>query len=266
MKRHGILFVALLIWALVFSGCAHRGTTRTSSNPATAAAGTVAPATGEDFVQEPFDQEDTGFDEIEPLEPDPLMVWNKAVFHLNDTLYFGVIKPVSSAYKALVPALFRRGIRNFFHNLAGPKRMINCLIQGKGEAAEAEWVRVWMNTTIGVLGFGNPAGKYSHLNPPEEDLGQSLGTWGVPEGWYVIWPFLGPSTIRDTVGMFGDRFLDPSNYIDPAEDGIAVSVLGTVNSMSFNIGVYESLKEAAIDPYEAMRDAHLQYRRKQMKE
>ena len=257
MKQLYLWLGAVAIAVIVCSGCAHKG------GAALPAATDTPPGAETDYADADPDE----FPDQDMLpEPDPLAFWNRAVFVFNDTFYFAVLKPVASAYRALVPEPARQGVKNFFHNVSGPARMINCIIQGKGAAAQAEWVRWWMNTTVGVLGLGNPAGRFEHLNPPAEDFGQSLGVYGVGEGWYIIWPVLGPSNLRDTVGMAADRFLHPSTYIEPVETALGLSALETVNRASFRIGDYESLKDAAIEPYEAFRDAYSQYRKKQLNE
>jgi phospholipid-binding lipoprotein MlaA len=191
---------------------------------------------------------------------DPLRGINKAMFVFNDKAYFWVMKPVAKGYGKVVPETARKGIKNFFHNLLMPVRFVNCVLQGKGEAASAEFGRFMLNTTVGVLGFGNPAAKYSHLNPDEEDLGQTLGRYGIGNGFYLVLPILGPSTIRDSLGDVGDWFLNPVNYVTPDLDKYSIKVTGTLNATSLRIGEYEALKDAAIDPYTAMRDFYLQYR------
>ncbi|GAJ08020.1 unnamed protein product, partial [marine sediment metagenome] len=119
---------------------------------------------------------------------------------------------------------------------------------------------------VGVLGFGDPAERWDELNTSEEDLGQTLGTYGIGHGFYIVWPFLGPSTLRDSIGMIGDSFLDPVSYVSPTEAYLEVRATETVNKTSFQIGDYESLKEAAIDPYVALRDAYIQNRKKKVEE
>lgn len=264
MKTLKHLAFCLVILAWIHPGPAHGDTAnREAFSPILASAGKTVPA---DSAQAEFDGNDELFDEAPVPEPDPLALWNLAVYYFNDTFYFGVTKPVVSAYRALFPKPIRTGVRNFFYNIAGPGRMINCLLQGKGQAAEAEFIRFCMNTTVGVLGFGNPAGKFKTLNPPAEDLGQSLGVFGFGEGVFIMWPVLGPSTFRDSIGMVGDWFLHPVTYIDPTETAMAITAYETVNDTSFRIGDYESLKEAAIEPYEALKDAYIQYRRKKVTE
>ena len=197
---------------------------------------------------------------------DPLYPWNRAMFHFNDKLYFWLLKPLSRGYRAVIPTPVRSGVKNFFRNITMPIRMVSCLLQGKGRAASAELSRFLINSTVGVLGFGNPAKRWPELNPSEEDLGQTLGSYGIGNGFYIVWPFLGPSTLRDSIGMVGDWFLDPVSYVESTETYVGVWTFENVNETSFRIGDYESLKEAAIDPYVAFRNAYIQYRKKKVEE
>lgn len=200
--------------------------------------------------------------QAEPDVADPLSGFNRVMFHVNDTLYFALLKPVASAYRELFPSPVRTGVYNFFTNLGAPVRFINCLLQGKGEKADAELVRFTMNTTIGVLGFGNPAGKYPELALNDEDMGQTLGSYGLGQGFYLVLPIIGPTTLRDGTGMLGDRLLSPINYIvEPRDVQMALWGYDNVNTLSFRLGDYETLKEAAIDPYEAIRNAYIQNRK-----
>lgn len=197
---------------------------------------------------------------------DPLEPFNKIMYCVNDKLYFWVLKPIAQAYKDVTPEPARIGIRNFFHNLATPIRFVNCLLQGKGTAAGTELHRFAVNTTAGVLGFGDPARSELNLLPAEEDLGQTLAVYGLGNGFYIVWPFFGPSTVRDSVGRVGDQFLNPTRYVEPAELSIGVSAVKITNESSFRIGEYEALKSAALEPYVAMREAYIQYRNRQIQE
>ena len=264
----------LLITAFLSAGCAHKpaaspqaasqnlqlsrkGKVHTAS-PEPASADSGMENLEEDFFGDEFDQEQ---DQI----ADPLSMWNRAMFHFNDKLYFWVLKPLARGYKAVTPDVFRTGVKNFFRNLTTPIRLVNCAFQGKGEAFGIEFARFVMNTTVGVLGLGSPADNYPKLiRPDEEDLGQTLGKYGIGNGFYIVWPVIGPSTLRDTVGLAGDWFLNPVNYIDPQETSWAVQGFDQVNQTSFRIGDYESLKKAAIDPYVALRDVYIQYRTKKV--
>lgn len=206
-------------------------------------------------------------DEEETVEvADPFYYWNKAMYHFNDKFYFWILKPVARGYKWAVPKPVRTGVRNFFHNLSFPIRFVSCILQARGKAALSEVGRFVVNSTAGVLGFGNPAKKYQKLNPSEEDLGQTFGRWGFGNGFYIVWPLLGPSTLRDSVGFVGEIFLDPVRYVDPTETSMAITAYDAVNETSFKIGDYESLKEAAIDPYVSIRDAYIQNRKKKVEE
>jgi phospholipid-binding lipoprotein MlaA len=211
-----------------------------------------------------FDKE---FEEDKVQVADPLFLWNKAMFHFNDKLYFWALKPLAKGYKAVAPDFFRAGVKNFFRNITTPIRLVNCILQGKGNAAVIEFSRFFVNTTAGVLGFGSPADKYPELIPrDEEDLGQTLAKYGLGNGIYLVWPVLGPSTLRDSIGLAGDFFLDPVSYVKPTEAALGIRSVDIVNKTSFRIGDYESLKEAAIDPYTALRDVYLQFRKKKIKE
>ena len=123
-----------------------------------------------------------------------------------------------------------------------------------------EAARFLVNTTVGVLGLFDPAKKYENLVSAEEDFGQTLGVYGMGEGIYIVWPLLGPSTLRDSIGSAGEFFMNPFFYVQPAEISHAATAVETVNGTSFRIGDYESFKKMAVDPYKAMRNAYIQRR------
>jgi len=210
------------------------------------------------FLQEDLDED------LPQVVPDPFYYINKGVYHVNDKLYFWMLKPVASVWKAVIPEFARVSLKNFFYNLRFPIRFVNCALQGKGKKAEAELTRFLMNTTIGLAGFLNPAKKYPELNPTEEDLGQTFGAWGIDNGFYLVLPLLGPTTLRDGIGLIGDIFLDPSFWIGLEVDNLWVTAgiyTGeTINNTSFRIGDYEAIKDAALDPYAAIRNGYIQNR------
>ncbi len=221
--------------------------------------------------------ETDGEDELDILEQeyesngridvnDPLYYWNVSMFHFNDKFYFCLLKPVSQAYRFLVPEMARQGVKNFFYNLAAPVRIVNSALQGDVDKTAGEISRFMLNSTVGVLGFANPAKEIEQLNPSAEDLGQTLGRYGIGNGIYLVWPFLGPSTLRDSLGSAGDSFLNPIQYVNPSEASLSLRGLKTVNTTSFRIGDYEAFKEAAVAPYESLRDAYVQRRDKQVHE
>jgi len=198
--------------------------------------------------------------------PDPLEPVNRIMFGLNDILYFWVAKPILQVYTGVMPEPARIGIRNFFSNASTPVRLVNCLLQGRNDGANTELRRFAINTTAGILGFGDPALDQHGLEPVKEDLGQTLAVYGLDNGFYIVWPFFGPSTARDSVGMAGDQFLNPLRYVDPREVSIGLSITKGVNAGSFQIGTYEELKDDAFEPYIAMRELYIQYRDKQIEE
>ena len=160
----------------------------------------------------------------------------------------------------------RVGIDNFFANITTPARLTNCLLQGKGEGADIEFRRFWINTTEGILGFGDPAFDKHGLEPVKEDLGQTLAVWGLGDGFYVVWPLFGPATLRDTAGMVGDWYANPIPYLTSTDVTIGASGLKAVNKGSFHTGEYEVMFADEMDPYIAARQAYLQYRKKQIEE
>jgi len=209
----------------------------------------------------------TGPEVSEEIIADPLEPLNRPFFHFNDKLYFWVLKPVASGYKAIVPEDMRLGVRNFFSNLTTPIRLINCLLQANLKGAGSETVRFLLNTTFGLAGFLDPAKKEFNIEKREEDFGQTLGVWGIGPGFFINWPILGPSSLRDTFGFIGDIFLDPRNYlVTSIPANLAVRSYDQVNETSLSLGEYEDFKEAAVDPYIALKDAYHQYRLNKIRE
>lgn len=229
-----------------------------------------AVSTRQDLALASVDDDPASLDEEEEEEvveiADPIYYWNKGMYHFNDKCYFWLLKPVARGYRWAVPELVRTGVSNFFYNLRFPIRFVSCLLQAKGSAAVGELGRFVVNTTAGVAGFRNVAKAHPKLNPSEEDLGQTFGRWGIGSGFYIVWPFLGPSTLRESVGWVGDLFLDPVTYVDPTEASAGIMAYEALNETSFKIGDYEALKEAAIDPYISIRDAYVQHRKKKVEE
>ncbi len=204
-------------------------------------------------------------DEAPPQIADPLYYWNKGMFHFNDKLYLWGLKPVAEIYRAVMPRPFRTGIQNFYDNIKMPIRFVNCLLQCKTDRAGVELGRFMVNTVFGGLGFWNMADLESNLQkPPEEDLGQTFGAYGIGNGFYLVWPILGPSTLRDTFGRAGDMFIDPVAYLAPEASPFLRSY-ERINWLSLNVGDYESVMEAAVDPYESFKNIYLQYREKAVK-
>jgi phospholipid-binding lipoprotein MlaA len=197
---------------------------------------------------------------------DPIYPWNKAMYHFNDKLYFWVLKPAARGYSAVVPEDIRLSVSNFFQNITTPIRFVGSLMQLKMKKAGNELIRFVYNSTAGIGGLADVAKTDLDIRRHDEDLGQTLGSYGIGHGFYIVWPFLGPSSLRDTVGRFGDGFLDPVSYVTPLEAAVGITVYDKVNELTFHIGDYEDLKKSAIDPYVSIRDAYTQYRKKKVEE
>ncbi|MCJ7602785.1 MAG: VacJ family lipoprotein [Desulfobulbaceae bacterium] len=214
-------------------------------------------------VLDDMDEQEIGMGISDPLEP-----VNRFFFHFNDKLYFWALKPVARAYGTVLPQDFRICIRNAFHNLLFPVRFVNNVLQGKFKNAGIELSRFAINTTAGVAGFGDPAKDVFGLEIKEEDLGQTFGYWGIGNGIYFCWPIIGPSSLRDTVGLFGDSYLSPLGWVmqNDLDDGLALNAEEQVNKTSLVIGDYEAFLESSFDPYISLRDAYFQYRQSKIKD
>lgn len=213
----------------------------------------------------PQQDEQGEFSEAKPIS-DPLEPWNRLIFFFNDRVYFALAKPVAQGYGLIVPEWGRVRVRNVFDNLRTPMRFVSCLFQGKMKGAGNELVRFFLNTTLGIGGMFDAADYNLQVKSTEEDVGLALGHYGIGEGFFIVWPFLGPSSVRDSVGIAGDFFLYPVSYITPFKDWLAVRSYQFENDVSLRIGEYEDLTESSVDPYVAMKDAYSEYRRNKVKE
>jgi len=201
------------------------------------------------------------FEEINyPIEP-----WNRLVFKFNEKFYDYAFKPVAKTYSFVLPEGARISVRNFFYNLAMPVRFVNDVLQFKMNAAGTELLRFSVNSTAGIVGLFDVAKNKLDLKKHDEDLGQTLGSYGLGDGLYIVWPLLGPSSLRDTIGLVGDSFLTPINYISDDEARYAVYAYQYLNNGSLRIDDYDDLMESAIDPYTSFKDVYFQYRQEQIK-
>jgi phospholipid-binding lipoprotein MlaA len=196
---------------------------------------------------------------------DPIEPFNRAMYHVNDKIYFWLFKPAAQGYKYVVPEAFRGLFSNFYNNLKAPIRIVNNLLQGKPGYAGLELAKFFINSTVGIGGLRDCAKECFGIDGRYADFGQTLGKYGIGFGFYVVWPILGPSSPRDTVGWAGDWLLRPQSYVSPewiSPESMGLYAHEKVNDTSFHLGEYEMIKDAAIDPYVAMRDIYIQYRTK----
>jgi len=204
-----------------------------------------------------------------PHIADPVEPWNRGMYHFNDKFYFWVAKPTTKVYKRVLPEGFRGLIGSFYQNVKAPVRIVNNVLQGKPSYAGLELSRFLINSTVGVGGVRDCATDCFGSKGRDADFGQTLGKYGVGFGFYIVWPFLGPSSPRDTVGWVADRALTPTTYVTTqwiSLEAVGIYAHEKVTYLSFHLGDYEALKAAAIDPYVAMRDAYVQYRKKALQE
>jgi phospholipid-binding lipoprotein MlaA len=191
---------------------------------------------------------------------DPWENWNRKVFAFNEALDEAVLKPVATGYNKVVPTLVRTGINNFFGNFADAWSGVNNLLQGKLELAFRDVFRVGTNTLFGVFGLMDVASELG-MERQYEDLGQTLGYWGVGPGAYVVWPLLGPSTVRESIALPFDRLASPAVVIDGGGGQLGITVVQIINTRAGLLGASRLIDDIALDKYTFLRDAYLQRRR-----
>lgn len=224
-------------------------------------------------------------DEAAGEEYDPWESFNSNIFEFNRQVDRFVLKPAAKGYNFLLPDWVQIGISNFYYHLRFPPRLLNNLFQGKFKGAGIEVGRFVVNSTIGGAGLIDVA-KDMGLETPEEDLGQTLGFYGMKPGPYLVLPLLPPFTVRDFTGYVGDVFLNPINWLVAPlievknvpsviahKNRTTTSVLQfgarveeIVNERSRNLEKFQGVEEATLDLYTAVRNAYLQKRAKAIQE
>ena len=189
---------------------------------------------------------------------DPWEPVNRGVYAFNDGLDSITLKPLAKGYKKITPGFARKGISNFFANLRTPLNIVNNLLQGKGRDALSETARLFMNSTLGIGGLFDPA-KSAGLEKHDEDFGQTLAKWGVPDGPFVILPLLGPRTLRDAIAYPLDIFLDPLFHYENSSVRDKLWILKGIHIRSRLLAA-ENTIESSFDPYVTIREAYLQNR------
>jgi phospholipid-binding lipoprotein MlaA len=195
---------------------------------------------------------------------DPLEPLNRGIFEFNDKLDRVVIKPVAEAYVAVLPTPVRDGVSNFYGNLYDFWNVVNNLLQGKVGLAFSDVGRIALNTTVGLLGVVDVASRVG-LEKNDEDLGQTLGWWGIGHGPYLVLPLIGPSSVRDGTGTLVQVALDPiTRWTDEESVMWMMWGLRLINTRANLLGASTVLDVAASDPYAFTRDAYFQRRRSQL--
>jgi ABC-type transporter lipoprotein component MlaA/pimeloyl-ACP methyl ester carboxylesterase len=184
------------------------------------------------------------------LKSDPIEPFNRGSFAVSDRAMRWIVTPVGDGYSFVVREPVRKSVRRFRKNLTYPMRLINTLLQGKVKGAGEETGRFVVNTTVGLLGFFDPATRWG-LKAHEEDFGQTFAVWGVGDGFYLFIPLVGPSTGRDAVGRVGDTLANPATWLLP---GLGIYL--AFNDVTFQTGNYNRLVESQSDPYVLLREMH----------
>ncbi len=191
--------------------------------------------------------------------PDPLEPWNRQVFAFNESLDANVLRPVATGYNQVTPEPLRNSVRNVFNNIRDIWSTINLFLQGRLRDGTVSAMRVTINTTLGLGGLVDWATPM-RLDRPNEDFGQTLGVWGVKPGAYIVWPLLGPSTLRDSVSIPGDLYFSAASFAHTDLDELAVMSLQVVSLRASLLDATGLLDDVALDKYAFTRDAYLQRR------
>ena len=199
---------------------------------------------------------------------------SRSIFKFNMAFDDILLEPVAKGYSKL-PKPIQKGTSNFTSNIATLLSIPNNLLQGNLNQFAHSTGSFFVNSTVGVLGFMNPAEKMG-LKPHKEDVGQTLGTYGIGSGCYFVLPILGPTTLRDSLGLVADTFIDPFAHVTIREnellsasgnnlDYYSVKTVDAVDFRSENILTFDSLEKNSIDLYSSMKSVYLQSRERKIK-
>jgi len=194
---------------------------------------------------------------------DPYEGFNRSMFSFNDKVDQIAMKPAATVYQKVLPTFVQTGIGNFFGNIGDVWIAVNNLMQGKIEDGMSDVARVIVNSSFGLVGVLDVASE-AGLPKHNEDFGQTLGKWGFKSGPYVVLPFLGSSTVRDTIALPADFYADPWGYKFPVRvrnPGYAVRL---IDRRAAVLDASSLIEDAALDKYEFVRDAYLQRRESQV--
>ncbi|MBF6568714.1 MAG: VacJ family lipoprotein [Candidatus Binataceae bacterium] len=200
---------------------------------------------------------------------DPLEPFNNSMLNFNLHLDHYVVFPIAKAYASAVPQPARESVGNFLNNVGVVPRFANNLFQLHFTRAGTEVARFGINSTLGVAGLFDVADKWFGLKEHPDDFGLTLGHYGVPTGPYLVLPFFGPSSIRDTAGLFADGAMNPLDYFVPwyiyIPTNATQDAVSAINYRSLHLNLFADVDRYAIDMYGAVQDGYLQRRANQLK-
>ena len=199
-----------------------------------------------------LDLDNSRMEEYDPWEP-----FNEKMFSFNYKLDRYVIKPVAKVYNEIVLDGEKQAIRNAYDNIAMPRRLINSMLQGKFRGAGREVSRFVINSTLGVGGLADVARYQFHIEKSDVNSADTFGFYGARPGPYLVLPFLPPLTVRGAVGYAVDLALDPISYVLPLGGSFVKTSEDIVNNRAVNLENYQSVEEATLDLYSAVRNATL---------
>ena len=191
---------------------------------------------------------------------DPWERYNRNMFAFNDALDRAILKPVAQGYETVIPQPVRTCVSNFFANIEDVPIALNNLLQGKPIDTISDLSRVLVNTTLGIGGCFDIAGKMG-IPKHEEDFGQTIGRWGSGPGPYFVIPLFGPSTVRDAFGRVVDAYTNPITYLQEPRDRNSLFVADTIDFRASLLPAERALEGLGLDRYSAIRDVYLQRRR-----
>ena len=199
---------------------------------------------------------------------DPLERVNRAIFGFNESLNQNILGPVADAYNSNVPQVVRTGVSNFLTNLSSPVAIVNSLLQGDFELAINLISRFIVNSTAGMAGIADVVSEVDG-EPRSEDFGQTLGVWGIGEGFYIVLPIFGPSSPRDMVGKFiVDSYFDPfANWINNTNRdtiGYSRQVVDGVDEFSRVVDELRQIRKTSVDYYASIRSLYRQKRKSEI--
>ncbi len=282
-----IWITGILCLTLGLVGCAGKeqstdtlNSIETSTVASSVEAGNASETEDTEFEDELFDPFDDSPKETQIEEYDPFEPVNSVIFEFNYQFDKYLLKPAAQVYNYFVPPNAQLSIVNLFQNARFVPRFLNNLFQAKFQGAGIEMSRFLINSTLGVGGLFDPAKIMFNLDTPQEDLGQTLGSYGVPPGPYLVVPFYGPFTLRDGFGFIGDTFLDPFNWLvlpiieiadaprlvqhDPTITyaRLGMTVIENVNLRALSLKTFQGVEDGTLDLYGAIRNGYLQQRQK----
>ncbi len=200
------------------------------------------------------------------VDEDPLEPFNRGAFKTHQIMDKVLFRPVAKIYQGVVPEQGRTAVSSFLSNITSPVDFVNSILQGDAENAFATFWRFTLNSTVGLAGLYDFAGKEAGLKAREADFGQTLARYGIASGPYIFLPVFGPSTLRDGTGRGVDMLFDPVTWTNDNAWSIAEGVTTGISYRSDNMTMIDDLQNNSLDPYAAFRSAYLQHRAKHIRE